>query len=57
MTGVAIPFMLPPETKAGAAAERRLVRTVVCLVVERDQLTLAKSVVSLDHISSGHFFN
>jgi probable F420-dependent oxidoreductase len=36
-----------------AATERLLLGTGICLVVERDPITLAKEVASLDHISGG----
>jgi probable F420-dependent oxidoreductase len=42
-------------TAAAAATERLLVGTGVCLVVERDPITLAKQVASLDHLSGGRF--
>ena len=42
-------------TAAAAATERLLVGTGVCLVVERDPITLAKEVASLDHVSGGRF--
>ena len=41
---------------AAAAATRRLkVGTGVCLVVERDPITTAKEVASVDHLSGGRF--
>jgi probable F420-dependent oxidoreductase len=36
-----------------AVTERLLLGTGICLVVERDPITLAKEVASLDHISGG----
>jgi probable F420-dependent oxidoreductase len=57
---------LPPEyshtldpfvalTAAAMATERLLVATGICLVVERDPITTAKEVASLDHVSGGRF--
>jgi probable F420-dependent oxidoreductase len=57
---------LPPEyshtldpfvalAAAAIATERLLVATGICLVVERDPITTAKEVASLDHISGGRF--
>jgi probable F420-dependent oxidoreductase len=57
---------LPPEyretldpflalTAAAAATERLKIGTGVCLVVERDPITLAKEVATLDHLSGGRF--
>jgi probable F420-dependent oxidoreductase len=57
---------LPPEyshtldpfvalTAAATATERLLVATGICLVVERDPITTAKEVASLDHVSGGRF--
>jgi probable F420-dependent oxidoreductase len=57
---------LPPEyshthdpfvalTAAAAATERLLVGTGICLVIERDPITTAKEVASLDHLSGGRF--
>ena len=57
---------LPPEywhtydpfvalTAAAAATERLRVGTAICLVVERDPITTAKEVASLDRISGGRF--
>jgi probable F420-dependent oxidoreductase len=40
-------------TAAAAATTRLRVGTGVCLVVERDPITLAKEVASLDHVSGG----
>ena len=42
-------------TAAAAATERLRVGTGVCLVVERDPITTAKSVASVDHMSGGRF--
>ena len=42
-------------TAAAAATERLRIGTGVCLVVERDPITTAKSVASVDHISGGRF--
>ena len=42
-------------TAAAAATERLRVGTGVCLVVERDPITTAKSVASVDHVSGGRF--
>ena len=38
-----------------AATERLRLGTGVCLVIERDTITLAKEVASLDHVSGGRF--
>ncbi len=38
-----------------AVTSRLLVATGVCLVVQRDPITLAKEVASLDHLSGGRF--
>jgi probable F420-dependent oxidoreductase len=57
---------LPPEyfhthdpfvalTAAAAATERLLVATGICLVIERDPITTAKQVASLDVLSGGRF--
>jgi probable F420-dependent oxidoreductase len=57
---------LPPEyshtldpfvalTAAATATERLLVATGICLVIERDPITTAKEVASLDHVSGGRF--
>jgi probable F420-dependent oxidoreductase len=40
-------------TAAAAATERLLVGTGICLVVERDPITTAKEVASLDRLSGG----
>jgi len=40
---------------AAAATERLRIGTGICLVVERDPITLAKEVASLDFISGGRF--
>ena len=40
---------------AAAATERLLVGTGICLVVERDPITLAKEVATLDLLSGGRF--
>jgi probable F420-dependent oxidoreductase len=42
-------------TAAAIATERLLVATGICLVVERDPITTAKEVASLDHLSGGRF--
>jgi probable F420-dependent oxidoreductase len=42
-------------TAAAMATERLLVATGICLVVERDPVTTAKEVASLDHVSGGRF--
>jgi probable F420-dependent oxidoreductase len=42
-------------TAAAVATERLLVATGICLVVERDPITTAKEVASLDHVSGGRF--
>ena len=42
-------------TAAAAATERLLVATGICLVVERDPITTAKEVASLDLVSGGRF--
>jgi len=42
-------------TMAAAATERLLVGTGICLVVERDPITTAKGVASLDQLSGGRF--
>ena len=42
-------------TAAAMATERLLVATGICLVVERDPITTAKEVASLDHASRGRF--
>jgi probable F420-dependent oxidoreductase len=57
---------LPPEyshlydpfvalTAAAAATERLLIGTGICLIIERDPITTAKEVASLDRLSSGRF--
>jgi probable F420-dependent oxidoreductase len=57
---------LPPEyshtldpfvglTAAAIATERLLVATGICLVIQRDPITTAKEVASLDHVSGGRF--
>jgi len=57
---------LPPEyshsldpfvalTAAAAVTTRLRVGTGVCLVIERDPITLAKEVASLDYVSGGRF--
>jgi probable F420-dependent oxidoreductase len=57
---------LPPEysrlydpfvalTAAAAVTERLLIGTGICLIVERDPITTAKEVASLDRLSSGRF--
>jgi probable F420-dependent oxidoreductase len=57
---------LPPEyshtldpfvglAAAAMATEHLLVATGICLVVERDPITTAKEVASLDHVSAGRF--
>lgn len=38
---------------AGAVTERLKLATGVCLVIERDPITLAKEVATLDHLSGG----
>ena len=40
-------------TAAATATERLLVGSGICLVIERDPITLAKEVASLDHVSGG----
>ena len=40
-------------TAAAAATERLLVGSGICLVIERDPITLAKEVASLDYVSGG----
>ena len=42
-------------TAVAATTERLLLGTGICLVVERDPITLAKEVASLDLISNGRF--
>jgi probable F420-dependent oxidoreductase len=42
-------------TAAAAATEKLLIGTGVCLVIERDAITLAKEVASLDFVSGGRF--
>ncbi len=42
-------------TAAAMATERLLVGTGICLVIERDPITLAKEVASLDLVSKGRF--
>lgn len=40
---------------AAAVTERLKLGTGICLVIERDPITLAKEVASLDHLSGGRF--
>ena len=50
--------LLDPFVALGAAAavtSRLLLGTAICLVIERDPITLAKEVASLDHLSGGRF--
>lgn len=42
-------------TAAAAVTERLMVGTGICLVVERDPITTAKEVASVDHLSGGRF--
>src|ERR1700709_170749 len=42
-------------TAAAMATDRLKIGTGVCLVVERDPITTAKEVASLDHLSGGRF--
>jgi probable F420-dependent oxidoreductase len=42
-------------TAAAAVTERLRVGTGICLVIERDPITLAKEVATLDHLSDGRF--
>jgi probable F420-dependent oxidoreductase len=42
-------------TAAATATERLKVGTGICLVVERDPITTAKEVATLDHVSGGRF--
>jgi probable F420-dependent oxidoreductase len=42
-------------TAAACATERLRIGTGVCLVIQRDPITLAKEVASLDHLSGGRF--
>src|SRR5437773_452823 len=42
-------------TAAAAATERLRVATGICLVVERDPITTAKEVATLDRLSGGRF--
>jgi probable F420-dependent oxidoreductase len=42
-------------TAAAAATERLLIGTGICLVIERDPITTAKEVASLDQLSGGRF--
>lgn len=42
-------------TASAMATERLKVGTGICLVVERDPITTAKEVASLDHLSAGRF--
>jgi probable F420-dependent oxidoreductase len=42
-------------TAAAIATERLLIATGICLVIERDPITTAKEVASLDHVSGGRF--
>ena len=57
---------LPPEysrtydpfvalTAAAAATERLLIGTGICLIIERDPITTAKEVASIDQLSAGRF--
>ncbi|MGH3098845.1 MAG: LLM class F420-dependent oxidoreductase [Streptosporangiales bacterium] len=43
------------STAAVLVTDRLLVGTGVCLVVERDPITVAKEVASVDHLSGGRF--
>jgi probable F420-dependent oxidoreductase len=47
------PFLV--LTAAAAATSRLLLGTGICLVVERDPITTAKEVATLDHLSGGRF--
>ena len=42
-------------TMAAAATTKLRLGTGICLVIERDPITLAKEVASLDHLSGGRF--
>ena len=42
-------------TAAAAVTERILLATGICLVIERDPITTAKEVASVDHLSGGRF--
>jgi len=42
-------------TAAASATERLRVGTGLCLIVERDPITTAKEIASLDHVSGGRF--
>ena len=42
-------------TAAAAATERLIVGTGICLIIERDPITTAKEVASLDLVSEGRF--
>ena len=42
-------------TAAAAATERLLVGTGICLIVERDPITTAKEVATIDRLSGGRF--
>ncbi len=42
-------------TMAAAATSKLRLGTGICLVIERDPITLAKEVASLDHLSGGRF--
>lgn len=42
-------------TAAAMATERLKVATGVCLIIQRDPITTAKEVASLDHLSGGRF--
>ncbi len=42
-------------TAAAAATERLLVGTGICLIVERDPITTAKEVATIDRVSGGRF--
>jgi probable F420-dependent oxidoreductase len=43
------------STSAAAATTRLLVGTGICLIVQRDPITTAKEVASVDHVSGGRF--
>jgi len=40
---------------AAGATERLLIGTAICLIIERDPITTAKQVASIDRLSSGRF--
>src|SRR6202161_970891 len=42
-------------TAAAAATSKRRIGSGICLVVERDPITTAKEVASIDHLSGGRF--